>query len=191
MRHKPTADGVIAATRAWVETVVVGHNFCPFARREVEGDSVRYQVVTEFDMAACLQVLMAECGLLDREESVETTLMVFPVGFGDFDRFLDLVALADELLHAQGYEGIYQLANFHPEYRFEGAAQEEAGNYTNRSPYPILHLIREASIERALAAMKVVGQDPESIPARNIALAEELGVARLQAALAACRKLAE
>ena len=184
--EKPTREQVVAITRTWVETVVVGHNFCPFARREVEGGSVRYQVVVEADIKHCLEALIAECQLLDAEPEVETTLLIFPIGFEAFDDFLELLDLASALLPMQGYEGVYQLANFHPDYQFEGTSPQEPGNYTNRAPYPTLHLIREASMAQALAVYRQAGGDPEAIPERNIALAEQLGADHLQSQLEAC-----
>lgn len=186
MMSDANADHVLGATRRWVETVVVGHNFCPFARREVETGRVRYQQITESKLKTCLEGLVSECVLLDLDKTVETTLLVFPKGFENFNRFLDLVDLANELLVAQGYEGIYQLANFHPDYQFEGTEFDDPGNYTNRAPFPTLHLIREESMENALAAYRAAGKDPEAIPERNIALAESLGEEQLRAQLKAC-----
>lgn len=103
-----------------------------------------------------------------------------------FDDFLDAVEIGDELMLAQGYEGVYQLASFHPDYCFEGSDEEDAANYTNRSPYPMLHLIREASIEKALAHYP---KDPDLIPETNVKLARKLGLQKMQTLLAESRKV--
>lgn len=179
-----TSEQICARTRAWVESVVIKHNFCPFARREVENQTVRYHVVEGAETELCLQALIAECVLLDCDTHIETTLVIFPRGFDSFEDFLDLVDIANGLLVSQDYEGIYQLANFHPEYQFAGVPMSDPGNYTNRSPYPMLHLIREESLDRALGSV----EDPELIPERNMERARELGREALQAELDACKR---
>ena len=93
---------------------------------------------------------MEECVRLDEDESIVTSLLIFPNAFKQFDDYLDIVELAEELLEANGYEGVYQLASFHPQYIFGGAPVNDAANYTNRSVYPMLHLLREEQIEKAL-----------------------------------------
>ncbi len=170
---------VIAETRSWVDSVIVALNFCPFAKRELDRDSVHFGALREDTLADYLHRLIDECGRLDQDPAIETSLLILPQDFADFDAFLDLLALANELLAEQGYEGIYQLASFHPDYRFDDTPADDAANYTNRSPHPLLHLIREASIERALAQYP----QPEKIPERNVALAREKGTAAMQALL--------
>jgi len=108
--------------------------------------------------------------------------LIYAGAFADFDDYLDFLGLAEALLSDQGYEGIYQLASFHPDYSFEEAALDDAANYTNRSPYPMLHLLRESSLEQAIAHYP----DPENIPERNIALTRELGLTKMKTLLAAC-----
>lgn len=166
----------IRRTRRWVEEVIVAHNFCPFAAREVARNSIRYAVNPESRLADTLEVLVGECETLDCDPAVETTLLICPQGFEVFEDYLDLVELADALLVEQGYEGTYQLASFHPDYRFADAPPDDAANYTNRSPYPMLHILREDSLERAIAAHP----DPEGIPGRNIRYAREQGLAALR-----------
>ena len=160
------------ATENWVKQVIMKFNLCPFARREVERASIRYAVVEEHKPKAVLLALLAECALLDEQPAIETTLVILPRGFEGFYAYLDLVDLAEEMLLEQGYEGKYQLASFHPDYCFEGEPQDDAANYTNRSPYPTLHLIREASIDRAVA----VFPEAETIFERNIEVLEGLGL---------------
>lgn len=174
----------IAATENWVKQVIMKYNLCPFARREVERASIRYVVVEAHKPKAVLQALLAECVLLDEQSAVETTLVILPRGFEGFYAYLDLVDLAEDTLFEQGYEGKYQLASFHPDYCFDGEAQDDAANYTNRSPYPTLHIIREASMEKALANY----DDPESIPERNIAFAHRKGSEFFVKLLAECHK---
>ncbi|MBM7456960.1 hypothetical protein HNR62_002862 [Oceanisphaera litoralis] len=174
----------IAHTANWVKQVIMKYNLCPFARREVERASIRYVVVEEHKPKAVLQALLAECRLLDEQPEVETTLVIIPRGFEGFYAYLDLVDLANELLFEQGFEGQYQLASFHPDYCFDGEPQDDAANYTNRSPYPTLHLIREASMEQALASY----DDPESIPERNIHFARRKGSDFFARLLAQCVK---
>ena len=185
MKLAPAADDlVVRHTRSWVESIVIGCNFCPFAQREMARGSVRFQVVRAVAPEACLQALVDECVTLDRDPAIETTLVIYPDAVQDFDDFLGLLELAEALLPAQGYEGIYQLASFHPQYCFAGAGNDDAANYTNRSPYPVLHLLREASLARALASYP----HPEKIPEQNIDRARRIGLAQLQARLDACRK---
>ncbi len=177
-------EAVIAPMRAWVEKVVVGLNFCPFATGVLRNNSLRYAVSHARNTEGVLQDLIAECRHLDEHPETETTLLLLPRGFTDFDTFLDLVALADDLLAMQGYEGIYQLAHFHPRYRFADSKPDDAADYTNRAPVPALHILREASLEKAVESHP----DPEGIPERNVRLARDKGIAFMQALLEECRK---
>ncbi|ULQ53556.1 DUF1415 domain-containing protein [Flavihumibacter fluvii] len=179
------SEKVIEQTRIWINDVVVGCNFCPFAAREMKRNSVRYQVIHSTDVANCLQALVNECKHLDEHPDTETSFVIFPVGFPDFLAYLDLVSLAEEMLETEGYEGVYQLASFHPEYRFEGAPADDAANYTNRSPYPMLHLLREESIEKALDHYE---GDPEEIPGRNVDFAREKGLIYMKMLRDTCLK---
>lgn len=130
-----------------------------------------------------LESLIIEAEHLDSQSETETTLIIFSEAYQDFDDFLDMLALAEDVLIEQGYEGIYQLASFHPDYCFADADIQDPANYTNRSPYPMLHLIREASIEQVLENYP----DPEQIPERNMRITRELGERYLQQLLAGCR----
>lgn len=177
---------IIEQTQHWVRSVIVGLNFCPFAKRELESETIHFQVSNESglgsSMEECLHQLFDECKRLDEHAEIETSLLIFSNGFQDFNNYLDLVELANALIIDQGYEGIYQLASFHPQYCFEGEAADDAANYTNRSPYPMLHLIREASLEQALANYP----DPELIPERNIEFAREKGLDTMKQMLEYC-----
>jgi hypothetical protein len=172
----------IRATQAWLTSIIIAHNICPFAQREQERGSIRFSVDQQTDIDACLLNLILECDRLDTDTDIETTLLIYAHAFKSFDDYLDFLAVAEDLLIDQGYEGIYQLASFHPDYCFEGASQDDPANYTNRSPYPMLHLLRETSIDRAVSSYP----DVDNIPQRNIELTRSLGLAKLQTLLAAC-----
>ena len=171
----------IGPVRHWVETVVVGLNLCPFAKRELVNDRVRFSVSEAETEEQLLADLQAELELLNNDEAVETTLLIHPgvlQDFFDYNQFLNYV---DSLLMQMELEGVYQVASFHPDYQFSGTRPDDVENYTNRSPYPMLHLIREDSLERAIAGYP----HPERIPERNIELLESLGRDKMQALLKA------
>jgi len=126
--------------------------------------------------------LQAELELLNSNTSIETTLLIHVNVLQDFDDYNQFLNYTDKLLRQTGLEGVYQIASFHPHYRFDGTGSDDAENYTNRSPYPMLHIIREESLAGAIAESANVDQ----IPARNIALMDKLGQARLRTLLQAC-----
>ena len=180
-------DKFIRPVRHWVETVVVGLNLCPFAKRELVNDRVRFSVSEAETEEQLLADLQAELELLDNDEAVETTLLIHPgvlQDFFDYNQFLNYV---DSLLTQMELEGVYQVASFHPDYQFSGTRPDDVENYTNRSPYPMLHLIREDSLERAIAGYP----HPERIPEQNIELLESLGRDKMQALLKACYDVVE
>ena len=175
-------DLVVKNTRNWLRSFVIEYSICPFARREYEKGSIHYSVSSSPDLAQQLEALIESCELLDSDTRIETLLHIFPNGLSNFDHYLDFLELATQLMHEQGYEGIFQLASFHPDYLFEGVDADDASHYTNRSPFPMLHLIREASLEKALASYP----NPESIPLRNIDYTRKLGLIKLQQILMDC-----
>ena len=177
-----TTASIIAQTKKWITQVVIGCNFCPFASREVKQNTVHYQVEPASELSECLESFLQECIRLDNEEAIETTLVIFPNAFQSFDDYLDLVGQAEKLILKKGYEGIYQVASFHPLYRFADSPEDDAANYTNRSIYPMLHLLREKSIEQALQRYP----DPEQIPVRNIQFAREKGPVYMKMLRDAC-----
>lgn len=177
-------NDIINCTRAWLEKVVVALNFCPFAGRELERNSIRYRVLQNAHLEECLETLIEEYQFLDQHPETETTLLILPGSFQSFDDFLDLVEIANALTAKQGYQGIYQLANFHPDYQFADSEPDDPANYTNRSPYPMLHLIREASLEQALKHYP----EPENIPDTNIKSSRKLGLSAMQQLLKSCCK---
>ena len=179
----PSEQVVIDSCRQWVADVVIGLNFCPFAKPVVESGAVSFSVVNEQTLEVCLQAVCDELSRCHNDDSIETSLLIYPVGFESFDDYLELAAIADELLVDEGYEGVFQLATFHPDYCFEGQVYDDAANYTNRSPYPMLHVLRETSVEKALENIA----DPEKIPNRNIAFAREKGTDALSDMLDNCK----
>ena len=134
--------------------------------------AVRYKVENLSTPQESLQSFIKECLILENDTAIETVFIIFPHSFEQFDDYLDLVSLAESLLKKEGYEGIYQVAGFHPQYRFAGAPLDDAANYTNRSCYPMLHILREASVEKALEKYT----DAKQIPDRNINFAREKGL---------------
>lgn len=164
---------VLADTRAWIEKAVIGLELCPFARSVYVADRIRYCVTAAAGEDALLEDLTRELIELDSapEALCETTLLIHPrvlTDFMDYNAFLDL---ADVEVDRLGLRGKIQIASFHPHYRFAGTTADDIGNFTNRSPYPMLHLLREASVERAVAAFP----DASAIFERNIATLRRLG----------------
>jgi hypothetical protein len=168
--------------RQWVETVVVDLNLCPFAKRELVKNRVRFTVTQAKTEEQLLIALQTELELLSREPSIETTLLIHPDVLHDFYDYNQFLSYADGLLLQMKMEGVYQIASFHPDYQFAGTESADAENYTNRSPYPMMHLIREESLERAIAAY----EDVDKIPLRNTELMNTLGKDKLRKLLQAC-----
>ncbi|WP_206485676.1 DUF1415 domain-containing protein [Thalassotalea sp. G2M2-11] len=166
-----TLHPAIVKTQQWLEQVIIGLNFCPFAKKEFVNNTIHYYVCPQARLESALAEFAEQLHYLDQHPEVETTLFICSLGFREFTHYLDLVDYANELLVELGFEGVFQIASFHPDYVFEGEAPDDASNYTNRSPLPTLHLIREQSMARVLS----VYPDPELIPEQNIALAREKG----------------
>ncbi len=179
------SEKLIVQTAAWVEQVIVGFNLCPFARQEVERQSIDYQVEPSDASAEQLQSLLNLCKKLDDNQDIATALLLLPSGVDDFHDYLELVDYAERLLELEGYTGVYQLATFHPNYQFAGCDADDAANYTNRSPYPMLHLLREDGLSAALASYA----KPERIPERNIEFATKKGAAFFEEILANIKAL--
>ncbi|MDB2448966.1 DUF1415 domain-containing protein [bacterium] len=178
----PDQSAVIAAVRHWVDRLVVGENLCPFAKREVVNNRVRFVCSPARNETELLTDLALELDHLQQQPEVETTLLIHPQVLQDFLDYNDFLELADALLRERKLEGEFQIASFHPHYQFADTEVDDAENFTNRSPYPVLHLLREASLEQAIERYPDTGDIPE----RNIARMNELGSAHLQALLANC-----
>lgn len=175
-----------AQVRAWIDRFVVGLNLCPFARQPVEGGQVKIVVSPARDSEALLEELQQQLLWLDAQPPrvTETTLIVVKEMLGDFLDYNDFLDLADALLDNLGWAGRFQFASFHPDYQFAGTEPDDAENYTNRAPWPILQLLREDSLEMVLASYP----DPEQIPERNIAAMNRLGPAALVDLLQECHE---
>lgn len=170
----PDGSDPIAETRKWLEQIVIGLNLCPFAKAVYVKDQVRF-VLSDATTAEALVEELAEELVLLRDtpaEQIDTTLIVHPQMLTDFLDYNDFLDNADAAIEALDLQGILQVASFHPQYQFEGTAPDDVSNYTNRAPYPTLHLLREDSVERAVAAFP----DPDVIVERNIETLDKLGV---------------
>jgi len=166
-----SSEQIIGKTKKWINDVIVGSNFCPFAANVIKQQAVHYEVDTRVFSTFSTDSFLSELDRLDNNDTIETTFLIYPNSFESFDDYLNMVALAEEFLESNDYDGIYQLASFHPLYQFANSPLNDAANYTNRSVYPMLHLLREASIDKALEHYK----NPEEIPNRNINFAREKG----------------
>jgi hypothetical protein len=167
------ADDPIATTRRWLERAVIGLNLCPFAKAVYAKEQVRF-VLSD---ATTPEALLAELGeellqLRDTSaEQIDTTLLIHPQVLGDFLDYNDFLDDADALVEELALDGVLQVASFHPDYQFAGSAPDDVENFTNRAPYPILHLLREDSVARAVSAFP----DPDAIVERNIETLRTIG----------------
>ena len=164
---------VEAGVRRWLERAVIGLNLCPFAKAVYVRDQVRIVASDASTARALLEELGEEMALLrdTPAEQTDTTLLVHPHVLGDFLDYNDFLDDADALVEAMDLDGVLQVASFHPQYQFAGTEPGDVENLTNRAPYPILHLLREASVDRAVAAYA----EPEAIIDRNVATVRALG----------------
>ena len=174
-------------TEQWVRRVVVDMNLCPFAAEPFLQGRIRYTVCLEKEHEAIYRALLIEMdGMLSLPAAeVETSLLILPYGLKSFESYLSLLESAEEAILEVGLDGFLQLASFHPDYRFDGVAPDDPANYTNRSPHPMFHLIREASLEQALSGYP----NPESIPQRNIAKLRDLGLTEIRRILDECKSV--
>jgi len=164
--------------RAWLAEFVVGLNLCPFARPLLGAKNLRIAICEDTAPAALRRAFLLELDLLQgsTEQEVATTLLAFPHALTDFEEYLAFLDQAQELLQQSGLEGLVQLASFHPRYRFEGESENAASHYSNRSPYPLIHLLREDMLSRALDDFA----DPDKIPDRNIETLGDIGAQELE-----------
>jgi uncharacterized protein len=168
-----TDDEVLNQTRLWLEKAVIGLNLCPFAKAVYVKNQVRLVVSQAKHADGLLEELDRELDLLAATpaDEVDTTLLIHPTLFDDFLDFNDFLEIAEGVVAEHGLEGVIQLASFHPQFQFDGTEPDDIGNYTNRAPFSILHLLREESVERAVEAFP----EAESIFEQNIATLEKLG----------------
>jgi hypothetical protein len=167
---------VIEQTKNWIRVLVVGCNFCPFASRVVKQQRIHYRVVNTDTHATGKDALLEECIRLDNDAAIATTLLIFPKAFPVFEDYLDFVFSAEKMMKQKRYNGIYQLASFHPLYQFAATAIDDPANYTNRSVYPMLHLLREDDITNALKHYP----NSSAIPETNINFARGKGEAYMK-----------
>ena len=189
MTTPQSAAQVIAETRAWVDRAVIGLNLCPFAKAVQVKGQVRYVVCASAEPQELLGALIDELHSLANcaPSETDTTLLIHPAALTDFLDFNDFLAVVDHSVEELGYSGVLQVASFHPDFQFADTQANDVSNATNRSPYPTLHILREASIDRAVAAFP----DPEAIFEANIETLEKLGNDGWAALQAQCRKDAE
>ena len=173
MTVRPSGDEVLAKTRHWLEAAVIGLNLCPFAKAVYVKNQVRLVVSQARHADDLLEELDRELDLLvaTSADEIDTTLLIHPTLFADFLNFNDFLEVADGVVDEHALEGVIQLASFHPQFQFDGTKPDDISNYTNRAPFAMLHLLREASVERAVAAFP----DAEAIFDANIATLEKLG----------------
>lgn len=172
----------IASVRDWVESFIIRNNLCPFAGREFLSDRIRFSYSNASSEPRLLGALTDELELLNQNPLIETTLLIHPEvlqDFYDYNQFLDQ---AERLLEHLELLGVYQIASFHPNYQFSGSSPEDAENYTNRSPFPLIHILREQSVERAIMSHP----DISTIPSNNIALMNKLGTDTLSKIMQRC-----
>jgi uncharacterized protein len=173
MEPNPAPEACIAATREWLERAVIGLNLCPFAKAPHAKGQVRYVVSDATRAEDLLADLLAELQrIADADpQDIETTLLIHPHVLGDFLDYNDFLEIADAAVSELDLDGELQVASFHPDYRFADTEPDDIGNYSNRAPYPTLHLLREASVDRAVAAFP----DAAHIFERNVATLRQLG----------------
>lgn len=170
LMQKSINEQVEQQTLHWVKDFIVKLNICPFAKHVVNNQSLKIQVYLTTDEVKALDSFMSTLELMDKTPAVETTLLVYPQLFTDFFDYLDFVDWAEAHMHRAGYEGVYQIATFHPHYCFEGEPTDSLSHYTNRSPYPMLHILREESLDKAIDFYG----DTSQIPANNLATINNL-----------------
>ena len=176
------AEAIIARTRLWLERAVIGLNLCPFAKAVYIKQQVRFVVTAATTTDELLAELAQELTLLDQAdpELISTTLLIHPQAMTDFLDYNDFLETADATIDALQLEGVLQVASFHPDYQFADTGPHDIGNYSNRAPFPTLHLLREESLDKAVAAFP----DPESIFGTNLKTLEKLGISGWKALFA-------
>ncbi len=169
-------EKIVRQTKKWIMDVVIGCNFCPFASKVMRDKKVHFRIEASETLSVCLEAFVQECERLNQDETIETTIIILPKSFQQFANYLNFVSLVERLLKKHRYEGIYQVASFHPDYCFAGDAPNSASNFTNRSPYPMLHILREDSVEQAIKQYP----NASHIPLRNVNFAKEKGEAYMK-----------
>jgi len=173
----------VEITQRWLERIVIDLNLCPFAKRDYLQNRVRIIESPALNEELLLQDLMVELALLNRQDDIETTLLIAPHVLQKFDDYNQFLVFVDTLLIEMKLEGVFQIASFHPHYQFADTAIDDVENYTNRAPYPLLHILREDSLDKAIDQHT----NTKIIPEDNIELMRSLGSAHMQKLLDSCR----
>lgn len=170
---------VVETVKNWVEKFIIGYNICPFARKVFVTERIKYVIHSSTDDEDILQAFLHELQWLNATaaKEMDTTLFILTNAFSDFDHYLNFIQVIEIMIEQLKYEGVFQVATFHPNYQFDGTQHADAENYTNRSPFPIIHILREESVEKAIENYP----NPEAIPERNITLMNKMGIEKLQA----------
>lgn len=173
----PTPEAIIETIQRWTESIVIGLDFCPFARRVFQGNRIRYVVTEAADAESLRAALAEELRHLAATpiEQIETTMLIHPRALGEFGDYCDFLPAAEQLIKSLGLRSVIQIASFHPQFQFADAGPDDVENYTNRSPYPLLHLLREESVSR------VAGNEDDllEIPRRNAEMLRQMGRAKI------------
>lgn len=175
----------IKATQQWIDSIVIAENLCPFAKKEIKQHSVYFKCSQATTEETLLLDLGSELERLINTPSIETSFIIHPFTLTLFSDYVSFIEIADELLSALKLDGVFQIAHFHPDYCFAHSSPNDAANYSNRSPYPMLHLLREESIEQAVKLFP----NPKEIPSNNIKKLNHLGLSECKARLANCLKI--
>ena len=176
---------VLRATQKWIDEVVVGLGFCPFASASIKAGGLRLELCATTEVEDLCRLLVDELVFLQSQkgETYDSTLLVHPNLLSDFAVFNEFLGMCEDILAGLSLEGVFQIASFHPRYCFADADENDVGNYTNRSPYLMLHILREASVTLAIADYT----DPAGIPEKNLQKLAALSVTEMQAMLQGCK----
>jgi hypothetical protein len=177
-------ENIIEETQCWIKNIVIAHNFCPFAAKPFVENRIRYFVSPAEDETALVDDLINELIILRDSDprDTETSILIIPNCFESFEDYNEFISVVDVILEKLQLEGVIQVATFHPEYCFDGLSQDDVRNYTNRSIYPMFHLIREESVEHARA----IHPDIDSIPEKNMEKLLSLGEHRINKQISSC-----
>jgi hypothetical protein len=175
-------EKIIKSVQHWLDHIVIDLNLCPFAKAPRLKNSIRFKVSNAESDEALLLDLAAELSLLDAQDRVETTLLILSTALSDFHDYNQFLDLVDDLLMELKLEGVFQVASFHPAYQFAETDVEDVENFTNKSPYPIFHILRESSLDRAVQTHP----DTSLIPSNNARLMRQMGMDRLMSLWNGC-----
>lgn len=170
-----------SATQQWLQEIVIDLHLCPFALKEYQSDGVVFYVSEATEEIQLMQELEQQLKRLQADDTIGTLLLIHPLVGVEFSDYNQILAMVDNLLEVMDLVGEFQVASFHPGYQFANTQTNSAENYTNRSPYPMLHLLRESAVEQAIASYTNI----DKVPERNIQTMNQIGYAELQAKLSA------